>query len=108
MIETDEQQEAAEKVSPQVAVKLPQASDTDAATIARLAELGELEYERARKPTAKALGCRFSVLDRLVDVAREQARLARAEVKWRALEAERKRQASGQPAWFRVPAGDRQ
>jgi len=85
------------------------AIDTDAATIARLAELGELEYERARKPTAKALGCRFSVLDRLVDVAREQARLARAEAKWRALqEAERKRLASGQPAWCREPAGDRQ
>ena len=43
-----------------------QAGDADAAEIARLAALSALAYERERETAAEKLGCRTSILDRLV------------------------------------------
>jgi N6-adenosine-specific RNA methylase IME4 len=47
--------------------------DDDGIEIARLAELGEVEYERERKTAAERLGVRAQILDRLV--AAERTRL---------------------------------
>lgn len=53
----------------------PQTGDiTDEETIARLAALPVLEYERRREAEAKKLGCRASVLDRLVEAKRPNNR----------------------------------
>jgi hypothetical protein len=46
--------------------------ETDEEIIARLAKLPLLEYERVRESEAKPLGCRASILDKLVQQAREQ------------------------------------
>jgi len=49
------------------------ATGTDDATIARLARLSPLQYERARDAEADALGCRVGMLDRLVRAARAES-----------------------------------
>jgi putative DNA primase/helicase len=48
-------------------------ADDDAAEIARLARLKALAYEREREAAAERLGCRISMLDRLVAAERERA-----------------------------------
>jgi putative DNA primase/helicase len=45
----------------------------DALEIARLASLSKLDYDRERDAAAEALGCRVTVLDKLVEVAREKS-----------------------------------
>jgi len=47
----------------------------DAQVIEELRQLNELDYERSRRPAAKALGCRVAVLDRMVESARTRAQL---------------------------------
>jgi hypothetical protein len=42
---------------------------TDEQVIADLCQLDALGYERARRKASKALGCRLSVLDRMVERA---------------------------------------
>jgi hypothetical protein len=48
----------------------PQPEQSDDETIKRLAAMSVLEYERVRKDEAEKLGCRESVLDRLVNAER--------------------------------------
>ena len=50
------------------------AKASDEETIARLAALPVLEYERCREAEAKKLGCRESVLDKLVEAKRPRNR----------------------------------
>jgi hypothetical protein len=45
---------------------------TDEQVIADLCQLDALGYERSRRKAAKALGCRLSVLDRMVELARHE------------------------------------
>ena len=47
-------------------------TDSDGAEIARLAALSPLEYEREREAAAQRLGCRVTMLDRLVKAERPQ------------------------------------
>lgn len=49
--------------------------DSDGAEINRLAALSDMQYEKARKAAAEALGVRAAILDRLVQAERERGRL---------------------------------
>lgn len=52
--------------------------ENDAQSIARLAKLTSIEYERTRADAAQRLGIRPTLLDRLVKVARDEASEAKA------------------------------
>jgi putative DNA primase/helicase len=56
--------------APKIKVPHEQPEENDDAEIKRLAALPTLEYERQRKEAAKKLGCRDSVLDRLINAER--------------------------------------
>jgi len=45
---------------------VPNDDAADAAIIRRLADMADLDYERVRESEAERLGCRVSILDRLV------------------------------------------
>lgn len=70
---------------------------SDAETfIESLSRLDTLAYEQQRRQAAKALGCRVSVLDQLVDGARARAR-------WREIEHRLAPEpAPSAPAWMRA------
>ncbi len=68
--------EAAENRTDGEALAPPESEEAE---FARLAALSDLEYEKNRKPKAKELGFRVSVLDRKVTEAREMAKAAATE-----------------------------
>lgn len=51
----------------------PAQGDSDKATLARLARLPTLEYERVREAEAASLGCRVAILDAMVAEVRQSA-----------------------------------
>jgi putative DNA primase/helicase len=60
-------------------------SNSDETEIARLATLPPLEYERQREAAASRMGCRTSILDKLVESKRPRTAQAEAELQGRTL-----------------------
>ena len=63
------------------AAAIPKESDEE--ILKRLAALPQLEYERQRDDAAKILGCRASILDKLVDAKRPKSELQNDELQGR-------------------------
>jgi putative DNA primase/helicase len=59
--------------------------ETDDEVVQRLAALPALEYERQREAAARRLGCRTSLLDKLVDAQRPKAETVDGELQGRTL-----------------------
>lgn len=71
-----------EEVQRQIeAAAVPKESDEE--ILKKLAALPLLEYERQRDDTAKALGCRTAILDKLVDASRPKTELQNDELQGR-------------------------
>jgi putative DNA primase/helicase len=78
------QQEGTAAVKSQIE-SAQEPKETDEQTIQRLASLPPLEYERHRESAAQSLGCRASILDKLVDAKRPKSELQNAELQGRTL-----------------------